>query len=125
MAGPINMSNNKITHLAAPIDNNDAANKTYVDNALSQSHITPSHYNNEFAYAMVKNQWSEEDGGLDTFDPVKVENLEPHEGNYHTYNHKVLYLTIKKIMLADICGKWDLTFFVWKLVRTIPYVLKY
>ena len=121
MAGPLNMSNNKITHLAAPIDNNDAANKTYVDNALSQSHITPSHYNNEFAYAMVKNQWSEEDGGLDTFDPVKVENLEPHEGNYHTYNHKVLYLTIKKNNAGGYM--WEMGLNIFRLEANKDYTL--
>ena len=31
MAGPLNMSNNKISHLANPKDNRDAINKSYVD----------------------------------------------------------------------------------------------
>ena len=96
MAGPLNMSNNKITHLATPTDNSDAVNKSYVDNNLSQSHITPSHYKNEFTFAMQTNKWTEEAGALDTFDITKVGDLQPHEGNYHTYNHKVLFLTIKK-----------------------------
>ena len=31
MAGPLNMSNNKITHLANPTNNTDGANKKYID----------------------------------------------------------------------------------------------
>ena len=121
MTGDLNMSNNKITNIGNPTSNNDGVNKSYVDNNLSQSHITPSHYNNEFAYAMVKNQWSEEDGGLDTFDPVKVENLEPHEGNYHTYNHKVLYLTIKKNNAGGYM--WEMGLNIFRLEANKDYTL--
>ena len=34
MQGAINMGNNKITNVAVPIDNGDAANKQYVDNKV-------------------------------------------------------------------------------------------
>ena len=38
MAGPLNMSKNKITHLASATQDGDATNKTYVDtNFLKQS----------------------------------------------------------------------------------------
>ena len=117
----LDMSNHKLINLSNPTSNTDAVNKSYVDNNLSQSHITPSHYNNEFAYAMVKNQWSEEDGGLDTFDPVKVENLEPHEGNYHTYNHKVLYLTIKKNNAGGYM--WEMGLNIFRLEANKDYTL--
>ena len=117
----LDMSNHKLINLSNPTSNTDAVNKSYVDNNLSQSHITPSHYNNEFAYAMVKNQWSEEDGGLDTFDPVKVENLEPHEGNYHTYNHKVLYLTIKKSNAGGYM--WEMGLNIFRLEANKDYTL--
>ena len=90
------MSNHKIINVSNPTSNTDAVNKSYVDNNLSQSHITPSHYKNEFDFAMQTNKWSEEDGALDTFDITKVGDLQQDEGNYHSYNHKVLFLTIKK-----------------------------
>ena len=31
MAGSLNMSNNKITHLSKPTDDKDGANKKYID----------------------------------------------------------------------------------------------
>ena len=34
LAGPLNMSNNKSTHLANPTENRDAINKSYVDTNL-------------------------------------------------------------------------------------------
>ena len=92
----LDMSNHKLINLSNPTSNTVAVNKSYVDNNLSQSHITPSHYKNEFTFAMQTNKWTEEAGALDTFDITKVGDLQPHEGNYHTYNHKVLFLTIKK-----------------------------
>lgn len=58
--------------------------------------MKPVHHKNVFGYAMQQNQWSEEDTVGDTFDIVKVDDLLPQEGNFHTYNHKVLYMTIKK-----------------------------
>ena len=96
MTGNLDLGSKKIINVGNPTANTDAVNKTYVDNALSQSHIAPSHYKNEFTFAMQTNKWSEEDGALDTFDITKVGDLQQHEGNYHTYNHKVLFLTIKK-----------------------------
>ena len=32
----------------------------------------------------------------DSFDITKIDNLMPQEGNYHQYNHKVLFTTIIK-----------------------------
>ena len=32
----------------------------------------------------------------DSFPISKIDNLYPHEGNYHQYNHKVLFITIRK-----------------------------
>ena len=175
MAGPLNMSNNEITHLAGPTDNNDAANKTYVDtklatkvnsvtlnnyvkkdgtvamtanlnmnnhkimnlsppinneDAINKKYLSeyvsgvvmkPVHHKNVFGYAMQKNQWSEEDSVGDTFDIVKVDDLLPQEGNFHTYNHKVLYMTIKKNSQGGY--KWEIGLNVYRLKNGVSYTL--
>ena len=85
------MDNNKIINLADPQSDKDDINKQY----LEKSHIKPSHYNNEFKYLMAnKLQWTDLLG--DSFDITKIGSLMPHEANYHQYNHKVLFTTIRK-----------------------------
>ena len=85
------MSDNKITNLADPQSDKDAINKQY----LEKSHVKPSHYNNEFKYLMTdKLGWT--DLQADSFDITKIDNLMPQEGNYHQYNHKILFTTIIK-----------------------------
>ena len=86
-----NMVNNRIYNLADPTDATDAINKQH----LEKSHVKPSHYNNEFKYLMTnKLAWT--DLQADSFDITKIDNLMPQDGNYHQYNHKVLYTTIIK-----------------------------
>ena len=88
----INISGNKITNLTDPQLDKDAVNKQY----LEKSHVQPSHYNKEFKSLMTNNlAWT--DLQADSFDITKIDdNLMPHDGNYHQYNHKVLYTTIIK-----------------------------
>ena len=86
-----NMVKNKIINLGDPTDATDAVNKQY----LEKSHVKPSHYNNEFKYLMTnKLAWT--DLQADSFNITKIDNLMPQEGNYHQYNHKVLFTTIIK-----------------------------
>ena len=86
-----NMANNRIYNLADPTDATDAINKQY----LEKSHVKPSNYNSEFKYLMTnKLAWT--DPQADNFDITKIDNLMPQDGNYHQYNHKVLYTTIIK-----------------------------
>ena len=94
MTGDLNMSNNQITHLSDPKNATDAINKQY----LEKSHVKPSHYNNEFKYLMTNRlAWTDlEPNNIDSFDITKIDNLMPQDGNYHQYNHKVLYTTIIK-----------------------------
>ena len=62
---------------------------------LEKSHIVPSHYNNELKFLMTnKLEWT--DLQPDSFQITKIDNLMPQEGNYHRYNHKVLFTTIIK-----------------------------
>ena len=89
-----NMVKNKIINLGDPTDATDAVNKQY----LEKSHVKPSHYNNEFKYLMTNRlAWTDlEPNNIDSFDITKIDNLMPQDGNYHQYNHKVLYTTIIK-----------------------------
>ena len=85
------MVSNKIINLGDPSNATDGVNKQY----LEKSHVIPSHYNNEFKYLMTnKLEWT--DLQPDSFDITKIDNLMPQEGNYHQYNHKVLFTTIIK-----------------------------
>ena len=86
-----NMVKNKIINLGDPTDATDAINKQY----LEKSYAKPSHYNNEFKYLMTnKLAWS--DLQADSFDITKIDNFMPQDGNYHQYNHKVLYNHYKR-----------------------------
>ena len=87
-----NMVKNKIINPGDPTDATDAVDKQY----LEKSHVKPSHYNNEFKYLMTnKLAWTDlEPNNTDSFDITKIGNLMPQNGNYHQYNHKVLYKTI-------------------------------
>ena len=82
------------TNMKDPTDATDGVNKQY----LEKSHVKPSHYNNEFKYLMTdKLAWTDlERNNIDSFDNTKVDYLMPQDGNYHQYNHKVLYTTIIK-----------------------------
>ena len=87
-----NMAKNKIINLGDPTDATDAVNKQYLEN----SHVKPSHYNNEFKYLMTnKLAWTDlQPNNINSFDITKIDNLMPQDGNYHQYNHKVLYTTL-------------------------------
>ena len=103
MTGNLNMGNKKITSLADPTDATDAINKQY----LGKSHVKPSHYNNEFKYLMTNRlAWTDlEPNNIDSFNITKIDNLMPQDGNYHQYNHKVLYATIIKDQQGGYCYK--------------------
>ena len=89
-----NMVKNKIINLGDPTDATDAVNKQY----LEKSHVKPSHYNNEFKYLMTNRlAWTDlKPNNIGSFNITKIDNLMPQDGNYHQYNHKVLYTTIIK-----------------------------
>ena len=79
------------TNMKDPNDATDGVNKQY----LEKSHVKTSHYNNEFKYLMTNRfAWTDLQG--DSFNITKIDNLMPQDGNYHQYNHKVLYTTIMK-----------------------------
>lgn len=121
VASDLDMKNHKITNVKDPAVDSDVVNRGYMNNLLSIIGIRQSHQNNEFAYAMATNQWSEEDGGDDNFDIVKLDDLLPNQGNFHTYNHKVLYLKIKKHSQGGY--SWEMGLNVFRLVTNQMYTL--
>lgn len=84
----IDMNNNGIINLPLPTGNNQPTTKAFTD--LKYLHLDGS-------VAMANNlQWTDEIHGGNSFNITKIDNLPPTKGNFHTYNHKVLYLTIMK-----------------------------
>ena len=97
MTGNLNLNNNKIINLSKPTQDNEAVNKDYADKLVHHTAVQPSHYKNEFAYLMSSgSQWTDEiDGGV-SFVINRIDDLPPNKGNFHDYNHKVIYMYIVK-----------------------------
>ena len=55
-------------------------------------------------------QWTDETDGRTGFVIKSIGDLEPNNGNFHDYNHKVIKMGINKDFLKDINIKWELTF---------------
>lgn len=82
-----NITNHKIINLGDPIDDKNAVNWQY----LEQSHIKPTHKTDQFKYfTQNKLEWT------GSFNMVKIADLLQHDGNPHTYNHKVIYANLNK-----------------------------
>ena len=97
MTGNLNSNNNKIINLGKPTSDTDATTKYYVDKLVHHNAVQPSHYNDQFSYLMSGAvQWTDEIDGGNSFNITKVDDLTPKKGNFHNYNHKVLYMTIIK-----------------------------
>ena len=93
----VNLGGNKINNLGGPTQDNEAVNKGYVDNLVHLTAVQPSHYKNEFDYLMSSgSQWTDETDGSFSFVITKIGDLAPKKGNFHDYNHKVIYATISK-----------------------------
>ena len=98
MTGNLKMDNHKIVNLNdEPTTGTDAVNKNYVDSVVATSHVKPSHFKNQFARWMSNVlEWTDEKDGGNSFIITKTADLSPSKGNFNTYNHKVLYTTIRK-----------------------------
>ena len=98
MTGDLNMDNNRIKNLNdEPQSGTDAINKNQLDSVVRKSHIKPSHKANQFDYLMKNTlEWSDLIAGGNSFNLVKFGDLSPNKGNFHSYNHKVIYTTINK-----------------------------
>ena len=97
MTGELNLDGNKIINLSNPLQDSDAVKKNYVDKLVHSTAIQPSHYNDQFSYLMSSAlQWNDEIDGGNSFIIYKIGDLSPSSGNFHDYNHKVLYISIIK-----------------------------
>ena len=122
MTSDLNIGGHKIINLENPSSDSDAATKKYVDSHIHQTHIQPSHYKDEFAFLMTSpNQWTDEIDNRTSFVPKKIANLSTKKGDFHDYNHKVLYTTILKNFQGGYKYKMGLNFY--RLVGGADYTL--
>ena len=112
MTSDLDIGGNKIINLEDPASDSDAVTKKYVDSQLHQTQVQPSHYKDKFAFLMSStNQWTDEIDNRTSFIPKKIANLSTKKGNFHDYNHKVLYTAILKNFQGGYKYKMGLNFF--------------
>ena len=118
----VNLGGNKIKNLGVPTQDNESVNKGYVDNLVHHTAVQPSHYKDEFSYLMSSGaQWTDEiDGGV-SFVINKIGDLSPSKGNFHDYNHKVIFMTINKNSEGKYIYKMGINFF--RLAKNTEYTL--
>ena len=122
MTGDLNVVGHKIINFKTPTLDSDATTKEYVDSQLHVSQFQPSHYKNQFSYLMSSsNQWTDEIDGGNSFNITKIDNLPPSKGNFHDYNHKVLYTTIIKNSQGGY--KYKMGINVYRLTANADYTL--
>ena len=122
MTSNLNVGGHKIINLEDPSSEADAANKKYVDSHVHQTHVQPSHYKNEFDFLMSSpTQWTDEIDNRTSFIPKKIADLSTKKGNFHDYNHKVLYTTILKNFQGGYKYKMGLNFY--RLAGGVDYTL--
>ena len=122
MTGDFNVASHKIVGLKTPTSDSDATTKEYVDSQLHVTQVQPSHYKDQFSYLMSSsNQWTDEIDGGNSFNITKIDNLPPSKGNFHDYNHKVLYTTIIKNSQGGYKYKMGINFY--RLTANADYTL--
>ena len=118
----INLDNHKITNLGNPSLGGDATNKDYVDKVAHVTTVQPSHYNDQFGYLMSSgSQWTDETNGGNSFLVDKIADLSPASGNFHSYNHKVIYYKINKNSQGGYNYKMGMNFY--RLAKNTDYTL--
>ena len=122
MTGNLNVGNNKIINLGKSTQDNDAVNKDYADKLVHKTAVQPSHYNNQFAYLMSSgSQWTDEIDTGTSFVIKKIGDLAPNQGNFHDYNHKVIFLGINKNSQGGYKYKMGINFY--RLTANTEYTL--
>ena len=122
MSGNLNLNNNKIINLSKPTQDNEAVTKDYADKLVHHTAVQPSHYKDEFAYLMSSGaQWTNEIGSGSSFAINKIDDLPPNQGNFHDYNHKVIFMTINKNSQGSYKYKMGINFY--RLEGTTNYTL--
>ena len=122
MTGDLNLNNHKIKNLGGPTQDNEAVTKDYVDKLVHHTAVQPSHYNDQFAYLMSSgSQWTDETDGGNSFLVNKIGDLPPSKGNFHNYNHKVIFVTINKNSQGGYKYKMGINFY--RLTANADYTL--
>ena len=122
MTGNLNVGNNKIINLSKPTQDNEATTKDYVDKLVHHTAVQPSHYNDQFAYLMSSGAaWTDEIVNETSFVINKIEDLPPNQGNFHDYNHKVIYMDILKNRQYKYKYKMGINFY--RLPKNTDYTL--
>ena len=118
----INLGGNKIKNLGIATQDNEAVTKGYVDNLAIHNAVQPSHYKDEFSYLMSSaSQWTDEIDAGTSFIIRSIGDLPPSKGNFHDYNHKVIYMTIIKNWLGKYIYKMGINFY--RLTANTDYTL--
>ena len=119
----VNLGGNKIKNLSNPTQDNEAVTKNYVDKLVHHNAVQPSHYNDQFSYLMSSgSQWTDETNGGNSFLVDRIDDLSPANGNFHDYNHKVIYYKInKKLLLGGYNYKMGMNFY--RLAANTDYTL--
>ena len=122
MTGNLNMNNKKIISLSNPTQDNDAVNKDYADKLVHHTAVQPSHYNDQFTFLMSNAaQWTDEIDSGTSFVISKIADLPPSKGNFHNYNHKVIYVKINKNSQGGYKYKMSVNFY--RLTANVDYTL--
>ena len=122
MSGSLNMSGHKIINLEDPASDNDAVNKKYMIDHTHTAQVQPSHYKDEFSYLMSDaSQWTDEITTGTSFNMKKIADLAPNKGNFHDYNHKVIYMEIVKNSQGGYKYKMGINFY--RLPKNYDYTL--
>ena len=122
MTGDLNLNNHKIKNLGDPTQDNEAVTKDYVDKLVHHTAVQPSHYNDQFAYLMSSAaQWTDEIDTGTSFIITRIGDLSPSKGNFHNYNHKVIFITINKNSQGGYKYKMGINFY--RLTANADYTL--
>ena len=120
--GDVNLGGNKIKNMGEPSESSEAVTKSYVDKLVHTTAVQPSHYNDQFGYLMAgSSQWTDEKDGGDSFNITRVGDLPATSGNFHDYNHRVLFMTIKKNSQGGYKYKMGINFY--RLSANTDYTL--
>ena len=112
MTGELNLGGNKIINMSNPLQNSDAVTKDYADKQVHKTAVQPSHYNDQLACLMSSgSQWTDEIDGGNSFFIRRIGDLSPSNGNFHDYNHKVIFIGINKNSQGGYKYKMGINFY--------------
>ena len=122
MGGDLDIHGNRIINLEDPTFSYDAVNKKYMEDHTHVSQIQPSHYKDEFSYLMSDaSQWTDEITTGTSFNMKRIADLPLNKGNFHQFNHKVIYMEILKNSQGGYKNKMGINFY--RLPKNVDYTL--